>query len=737
MTSPELNMNETEIHVKRHRAQRACDACRQRRGPCDGLRNSSKKCTHCAANNLECTFSGAPAKVKGKSYTEALEERLAAMQKLLDKYSEPQITSGARTPTPIPPRIGLEFASMSIRLARDAEGRPRDPEELIVPSHLMRWLESTETPTGSTRQSCQKQFLGESSGHLLVNTTMGLRNEQAPQDQQAESSHIGSEADIRTWQKRDYWHTKPWSTHPPGPDMEKPKYIFPPPALLASLVNLYFTHVNVYIPLLHRPIFEKLIATSVHFGDHKFAATVLLVCAVGARYSDDQEVWDEMEPQDPEAEIGADGDEMGRRPLTSGWKYFRQVSMGVDGLYDTPVLFDLQRYCLAIQFLEGWETESTWAHIGIGIRIAQGVGAHRRQPDGPHTVEAELWRRAFWTLVYYDRTVSCALGRPAGLLYDDFDVQLPTEVDDPHWKDRQPLAVPSRVVFFNTMVKLTHILAWVLRFLYSLDKKNALYESGSEQWKEDLVVELDSALNEWVDAIPQHLRWDPNSTDVDPIFFKQSAVLYCAYYQVQITIHRPFIHPTAPTASETHRLPSLAICTAAARSCARIAEVWMTRLTPEPPVMLVPALAIAGIVLLLSGWQKRASTATTTTTVKEGVRKQVHQCMEAIRACESRWRSAGALWDILNGLADVNVAAWPSSISNVDGVTSGSQVPWHDEGLPLPQGRSRTVLGFALCATAGWRQPNRCTDWTAFRWSADGSECLRLDELFRHGGSSK
>lgn len=62
--------------------------------------------------------------------------------------------------------------------------------------------------------------------------------------------------------------------------------------------------------------------------------------------------------------------------------------------------------------------QGTWALVGIGIRMAQEVGAHRRQ-TGSHTVEAELWRRAFWVLISYDRTVSCALGRPCAMQYDE------------------------------------------------------------------------------------------------------------------------------------------------------------------------------------------------------------------------------------------------------------------------------------------------------------------------------
>jgi hypothetical protein len=38
--------------------------------------------------------------------------------------------------------------------------------------------------------------------------------------------------------------------------------------------------------------------------------------------------------------------------------------------------------------------------IGIGIRLAQEVGAHRRKPPGhKYTAEDEMWKRAFWSLI--------------------------------------------------------------------------------------------------------------------------------------------------------------------------------------------------------------------------------------------------------------------------------------------------------------------------------------------------
>lgn len=149
---------------------------------------------------------------------------------------------------------------------------------------------------------------------------------------------------------------------------------------------------------------------------------------------------------------------------------------------------------------------------------------------------------------------------------------------------------------------------------------------GSE-WEQHIVAELDSALNKWIDSIPEHrtfspyhfhirhfasrityiyiylypyprishrptsslitnfsltphctVHWDPSRED--PTFFRQSAVLYCTYYHVQILVHRPFI--PSPRKPSPLSFPSLAICTNAARSCSHVVEVGLRKNLPMP-----------------------------------------------------------------------------------------------------------------------------------------------------------
>lgn len=95
-------------------------------------------------------------------------------------------------------------------------------------------------------------------------------------------------------------------------------------------MDLYFVNMNSFLPLLHRPIFEKSLADNLHLRDDGFGAVLLLVVAVGARFSDDQRV----------ALPGTDA------MHSAGWAWFNQVQMVRRSLFSPPSLYDLQIYCV-------------------------------------------------------------------------------------------------------------------------------------------------------------------------------------------------------------------------------------------------------------------------------------------------------------------------------------------------------------------------------------------------------
>lgn len=92
-----------------------------------------------------------------------------------------------------------------------------------------------------------------------------------------------------------------------------------------------------------------------------------------------------------------------------------------------------------------------------------------------------------------------------------FDADLPVECDDEYWECddpeqnwNQPPGKPSKVSAFNTHLRLCEILSFALRTLYSTKKSKLLTGLIGDQWEQRVVADLDSAMNNWKDSLPDH-----------------------------------------------------------------------------------------------------------------------------------------------------------------------------------------------------------------------------------------
>jgi hypothetical protein len=92
-----------------------------------------------------------------------------------------------------------------------------------------------------------------------------------------------------------------------------------------------------------------------------------------------------------------------------------------------------------------------------------------------------------------------------------FDVEPPIDCDDQYWENedpelafKQPSDKPSSVTFFCCHLNLCEILAFTLRTLYATKKSKILTGLVGDQWEHRTVAALDSALNSWVDGVPDH-----------------------------------------------------------------------------------------------------------------------------------------------------------------------------------------------------------------------------------------
>ncbi|KAK0490519.1 fungal-specific transcription factor domain-containing protein [Armillaria novae-zelandiae] len=633
---------------------KACDNCKRKKVKCEGDRQSSQRCKNCVSNDVDCTYIAAakmiPYRHSSKEYIEDLERRVEKTRTILRKF--------------------LPDAVIEEEMIGKNQNQKRQKRKLTVTEHVS---QSTDFPANddtvfdddseldeADRLSQMavggpdvKNF-GKSSNISFTSTALKVKQElgiPSIQTSQPPSNQLWVNLWSRKYQDVDV-HLRY-------------NYTFPEPDLLENLVALYFIHINRFWPLFHRPTFERSLAAALHLTDRAFAAIVLMVCAIGARFSDDPRV-------------RVDRDEL---PYRHGWKWFIQVHRV--SVLRTPNLYDLQKCVLSVFYVEGFAAHCSWTMLGTAVRMAQDLGAHRRQRPGKLPIaEEELLKRAFWVLACMDRILSMALGRPCAIQEEDIDADLPNDCDDEYWESGlvQPSGIPSAMSFFSSFVKLNRIFCRCLRTIYSPRRPTTLRRPVEKKSKEDIVAELDSSVNEWMDSVPEHIRWEPRPEN--EIFYSQSVFLYCSYYHLRILIHRPFI--PSPGKSSTLSPPSLLISTNAARSIGYILDCQSQKLPDSPKYYCAMSIFSAAVILLLNCW----SNPTARSESKDV--KRIVQCVNALQTFERQWPIAGRLCDAISHLVSGVYPKQRQSGSVRENIDISSQSLFHASqwaelmGMPFP-----------------------------------------------------
>ncbi|KAJ4467756.1 fungal-specific transcription factor domain-containing protein [Lentinula edodes] len=422
---------------------------------------------------------------------------------------------------------------------------------------------------------------------------------------------------------------------------EHPPYVFPDDDLMHDLVDLYFAKVDPYFPMLHRTTLERSLSDSLHLTDRRVGAVLLMICSLASQHSDDPRTLDEGTKSE----------------YFKGWKYFRQIQL-THQFEEPPSIHEFQLYPLASLYLHTTNISGVAFYlIAIGIRSAHQKGVNERQFVVPNNaIETELWRRAFWGLVVFDIYGSTTLGRPRATIAENIDADYPQEFDDDREKDTgissEPVTKPSSSSFWVHYIKLFEIIGFANRAFYSV-KASELWDrlgiSGSE-WDHKAVIELDAALNKWVDAIPNHLRWDPQ--DQSEACLRQSSMLYATYYWAQFQVHKPFISRSDTPST----FPSVTICANSARTMIGLLETQHRQHPFVALPLLIGPLFDSAIVLLINLWRGlRNLIALDPSKELEYVRR----CINILSMYEKRYQAAGRLCDLLNSVISMELPTFP------------------------------------------------------------------------------
>ncbi|KAF5371633.1 hypothetical protein D9758_003376 [Tetrapyrgos nigripes] len=642
---------------KKRRTRQACDTCRRRKVRCNTSDDiPDNTCVECYQSKTECTYEMSRKK-RGPRFGHAfLRTKLAASAQAI--VSQILSTSSSFVPPEDPDKIRevlVKLASyirnLELELGRrnaesesspaqgSDEPAPTRKRNEPIPKPVPKLDDINEIASLSNVFKCLsvvsnvpntfERHFGKSSNVMLIKFALDMRQK------------ITGETDLpnlifQGFKRAAYWDILPWQI---DLDFDREPYMFPEDDLLQELIEIYFEKINIYMPLLHRPTFTTAIKEGLHLVDEQFGGLVLGLCALASRQSDD--------PRN-----GYEGVES---RLSYGWKWFRQINLVRRSFVGKPSLYELQLYCLTALFLKSSSVpHGAWILTGIGVRYAQEMGAHRHHAQGHKpTVETELWKRAFWVLMATDGLIALLFGRPRAMQLEDFDLEYPLEVDDEYWEDPkrpfvQPPEIPSTISGWVHYLKLMEIMGLVQRGIYSVRRlpwNDYGIPADDPEYDQKTVVLLDSALNQWIDSTPEHVKWDKHRKNDS--FFNQSVMLHAMYYWAQIQLHKTYIPgPEQENNSILASFPSLAICVNAARSCVHILESQYERqFVPIP--LLLPIFMNASTILLLNIWR---GTRTGAAMDRRKELADVYRSMRIVKCYENNYELAGRLYDTLHRL---------------------------------------------------------------------------------------
>ncbi|KAJ7137395.1 hypothetical protein C8R43DRAFT_611056 [Mycena crocata] len=633
--------------------QGSCDICRRQKVRCDSAAMPGNRCSKCIAFGSECTHALLQSAKEKKT-------RRKRVQTSPEMEAGRILVNGVLSATYTAPEDHKALVQLLLQVSRYARSLERHPSrtssgpspdsdsaqraDVDAEAAIVGHPETLpEQHKDDTADSVNHQYLGEFACVAFIGAAIEARKKDTIVVAGPRSKRIA------------FWTKSPWEASESPPAEPPISQTFPPDDLLRDLVDIYFTEINIFSFVLHRPTFEEALADGLHLSDHRFGSVVLAVCALASKNSSDERV---LLP--------------GEGELSAGWEWFRQISRPFSGKLSTASIHDLQLYCLYIAFQKlGVHLEQCWMVCGIGILHAQVIGAHRRRDkDAPWTVDAELSTRNCYYLSIFDVLGSTGFDRPRVGAALERELVLPAVCNDEYWESctfKQPPGQPSLAAYNLAYVKLMGI-----------------YSSFGRAGDTALIGQIDSRLDQWATEIPEHLLWNPYMED--DVFFAQSSALYTQYYHLQILLHRSLLQNSSNMPHNPSAFKSLAICANAARSTAHVTDVGSHRdiLNPTQNLKAVFNSAVV-LVLNISGG---ARSGLSIDTGRELV--AVYQCMGFLRRCEKRAQNAGQFYDLLCELLHASELPLPESSApqlqspNQNGDEETNQ--WPDPLLSLPMG---------------------------------------------------
>ncbi|KAH0543578.1 hypothetical protein FGG08_002139 [Glutinoglossum americanum] len=590
------------------RTGQACDRCKVRKIRCDGLPGG---CSPCLQNSTECrTTDRITGRATSRGYVENLEQenhelknRVRELEARLvglgldvkpssfhDSNAPPAVDwqgAGANESSALWGGSGGPGSAGSYRSNTPVESTPRQHQE----TNIFRALPVF-------RAGCHgDNYLGVSSGSSYLSSIKGTA-----------LSVLGMEIDIADFTSPDL--DEPFSS--PSGDIYNKSY----GAFLQSIFNVnpkmtktalparhngltyaewYFRVINPYIPILHKPTFMALLTKVYDDADFRPSpAETVMVHMVFAimcfQYA--ARNWENSQQQ---AELN----------ILSNHHYHYSLGFFYQ-LVNSHTLQDLQALALICTHLRNFpKPGASWMAVHLTMSLAIELGLHRsskrwvQRSAQKNTLEVEMRKRVFYSILAIHVTLSGKLGRPMALQPEDLDVELPEPVDDELLSEAGiDTSKPGKCSFSPGMEAFKVLPAFMELFstIYAVSRRQSSYV--------DTVNRLEGKIQRWRDQWPKDMQ--------DTVSGEQEGRVFALYLQVWYLEFRILLrHPSVSLSpSAEFNRESLNICVDSSRKMLYVVRQLQEYKSLDTTWYTGAVYLMAITTALFAQWEKRSETTT-------------------------------------------------------------------------------------------------------------------------------
>ncbi|CAJ0889825.1 3600_t:CDS:2 [Entrophospora sp. SA101] len=617
---------------KRQRVSKACDSCRRKKVKCDGIQSV---CGNCKAFNLECTYNDTTKK-RGppKGYIEAIETRLHKMESLLGGLVHSN-----------DPRAEAALAElMQDDLHSTSSNRSNNSGDLIDDLNEVMGILSID-------ENNQIRYHGRSSGFYLLKK--GNRYKDG----------------ILSITSNNWKHPGQVIASTNNFDLLKRPELteLPSQELSDHLLELYFNNVHPLMAVIYKPRFFDQLKQK----EHPPLLLLNAIYAYASQFSDRIEV-----RSDP------------NNHHTAGDFFFERAKALLDNDYDNARMTTIQALILlSLREYGTGRVTRAWLYSGMACRMSQELGIHRNNekwhPIDLKREEKEEQRRVFWACFVLDRTASAHLGRPLAIDEKDVDAAYPSEDEDDESEylpfkmehvtvsstsspvsssssalgspiingPQEPRIKAHTASRFIYLIKLCEILGRVMQNVYAI-------RCNPVSMTSDTVLSiLNSSLNSWYLALPEHLQYTPNS---DQAKHPSTLCLHILYYSALMFLHRPY----ASLHNSSHE-----VCTKAATAITEIAVDLLNNNQLNQAVnAIVYCIFTAGVIHTYNATQDDSN-------ISRFSKIQLAHSLKLLEEFKKRWQTAFKYYELLLDLVDLKEIQLDPELTRGNSSSENQQKP--------------------------------------------------------------